>query len=94
MHALGRIQADCRLVHDQHRRVVEQGLRDAQALAHAAAEGAHTGAGHVLEVHRLQRLLDARAPFPPEPGEQRQVVKVLVGGQARVEAEVLGQEAQ
>ncbi len=94
-HALLRIESRRRLVDDQQARIVEQRLRDADALAHAAGEAAERTVASLDEVHELEQLLDPRARRARlEALRGGEVLEELHRRELRVDAEVLGQVAQ
>src|SRR5206468_2706676 len=89
-HALLRVEADRRLVHNDELRVPEQRLRDADALTHAAGVAAEAPVGDAMEVRELEQLLHAAVEVGPgEPLQPAEVEKELACGQLLVDAEVL-----
>lgn len=89
------VEADGRFVDDQEFRIVQQRLRNADPLAHAAGEVRQPAIGHLPEPDRGQHLLDpgvgrARA----ESLHRGEVGEELARGQRRVDAEGLRQIAQ
>ena len=62
-HALLGIESRGRLVDDDQLRIAEQRLRDAEALPHAAGEGAEVLLARVVEVRPLQQRVDGVAPL-------------------------------
>jgi hypothetical protein len=94
-HPLLGIQPGGGLVHDEDTRVVEQRLRDAHALAHAAGETAERPIPRFAQVHELEQLeraLARRAWLQALRGGD--VVHELECRELRVDAEVLGQVAE
>ncbi len=90
----GRVEPDGGLVEEQHRGAVEQRARDLQAAEHPAGERAREPLEHRLELHRLDRLLDALAPLAPgHAGHAAVEVEVLVGGERAVDGDRLGDVA-
>src|ERR1035438_6444643 len=73
-----RIQADRRLIEEQHARPVQRGLGDFQAADHAARVVAHQAAAVGGQTHELQCLGDARLSLATrqvvELGEDQQVL--------------------
>ena len=57
--ALPRIQTGRRLIEDENVRLVQNGLRQQQALLHAAGEAADRLAAHVGQADRAERPVDA-----------------------------------
>ena len=64
-HALLRVEAGRRLVDDDQFRVAQQGLRDAEALAHAAGKAAQALVAYVEQIGLLQQAIDNLAPARP-----------------------------
>ena len=94
-HALLGIEAHGRLVDDQQPRVVEQRLRDADALAHAAGETAEAAGPRLGEVDQLEQFVDARRARPRgRPLTAAEVREELARAQMRIDAEVLRQVAE
>ena len=90
-----RVDRDRRLVEDQDRRLLDQGVGDAQPLAHAAGVGVGALVGRVAR-GGPRGAARRSAPRPRERGdavELRRVAQVLATGQAAVEADVVGQVA-
>ena len=80
-----------RLVDDQETRIAEQRLGDAEALPHAAGEGAELARARVQKI-RLpeQRVHDVLAlALRRDSLENREVIEHLVGGGLGVQAELL-----
>ena len=89
-----RVEAGCRLVEDQHVRVVEQGLGEADSLPVALRELCALAVGHVRYTRPLHgrlypgRAIGSRDAF--DPGAEHQVI---AHGHVRVERRRLGQVA-
>src|SRR5918912_243316 len=62
--SIPRIEARRRLVDDDELGVADEGLGDAEALAHAAGEGAELLPPHVPQVDPAQEGLDYVLPLP------------------------------
>ena len=60
-----RVEARGRLVEQQHLRVVDQGVGQAQPLLHAARQGLDVGVALVAEVDELQQVGDHPPPRRP-----------------------------
>ena len=60
---LDRVEADGRLVEDQHRRIVHDRLGESDALAIALRERADHAATHVRETAAFERAVDRSAPL-------------------------------
>ena len=88
------VEADRRLVEEQHARGVHQAPRDLEAAAHPAGEGAHDVVRALPQADHRQHLLHARldqiALDAVELGVQAEVLR---GGQVAVERRVLEHEA-
>ena len=95
-HALGRVEAGRRLVHDHQLRVAEEGDGDAEALLHAARVAAELLLAHLPQVHLPEERVHHVLPLalPPDPLEQREVVEQLLRPHVRIDAELLRQVAQ
>ena len=63
--ALAGVEAGGGLVHDQQLRIADQGLGDAEALAHAAREARQRLPAHVVEVAAPEHGLDTRSRRSP-----------------------------
>lgn len=91
---LRRVQADRRLVEEQDRRVVDDGLGDADPAHHAARQGLHPLVGAVRQTHPLHGALhgggDVRFGYLLQP---RHVLDELAHREALVVAELLRQIA-
>ena len=89
-----RVEADRRLVEEEHARRVQEAARDLQAPAHAAGEGHHRRVAALPQPDHLEHLAhavgDERGVDAVELGVQAQV---LLGGQVAVERRVLEDEA-
>ena len=74
---LARVESDRRLVEHQHRRIVNDRLREAHALAIALGKLAADAMGHVGEAanleHALDRVVDLRAAQSAQLGDEAQV---------------------
>ena len=83
------------LVHDQDGRRRQQGAGDAHPLAHAARVVAHLAAGVLGEAYGRQQPLDLCPPLfgIGEPPLQGPMVEELLGREAGIGVEFLGQEA-
>jgi hypothetical protein len=89
------IQPDRRLVHDQQLRIIEQRLRDAHALAHAARIAAQALVGDVVEADHRQAFVDAsRDRARRQPLHRREEREELARRQRLVHPEVLRQVTQ
>jgi hypothetical protein len=92
-HAL-RVDADGRLVQNQHVGVLDQGVGDAEALEHAARVGRHRIVGPLGEADLVQQRVDAALGVlrgdAVEPGG---VVQILPAGEVGVEPDRVGQVA-
>ena len=75
------IETGGRLVDDDQFRIAEQRLRDAEALAHAAGEGAEVLLARVVEVRALQQRVDGVAPLArvDDPLQHREVIQHRLG---------------
>ena len=62
-----RIEAGCGLVEQQHLRIVDEGVGEAQALLHAARQALDVGVALVREVDQLEEVAD----HPPPRGGPR-----------------------
>ena len=94
-HAFLGIQSRRRFVDDQEPRVVEQRLRDADALAHAAGETAQRPRPCVREVESFQQHRDAGAQLaPPDAFQRADVFEELDRREMRIDAEVLREIAE
>ena len=60
-----RVEAGRRLVEEQHLRVVDERVGEAQALLHAAREALDVGVALVAEVDELEQVADHPAPARP-----------------------------
>ena len=90
-----RIQADGRLVDDQQLRIIEQGLGDADALAHAARKPAEPAIGDIGKADHVQAFLDACRHRPRGQAlHRREKGEELPRRQGFIDAEVLRQVAQ
>ena len=89
---LARVQADRRLVEDDHRRVVEHGLGDADALPQPLRESADQLVGTVAEVDLLHRALDRRGAVG-DPVQPRHEVQIAPHGHLRIDRRGLGKVA-
>ena len=69
-----------RLVEDHHRRVAEQRRGDPEPLPHAQREAADPLAGHVVEAHERDHLVDARARDAVRLGHRAEVVEGAAAG--------------
>ena len=89
-----RVDRDRRLVEDEDRRLLDQGVGDAEALAHAARVRLGLLVGGVVEPDLVEQLVDPRlGDGPRQAVELGRVAQVLAAGQAAVEAHVVGQVA-
>jgi hypothetical protein len=95
-HALLGVEAGGRLVDDDEARVAEQRLRDAEALPHPAREAAELLLADGEEVDALEQCAHRLAPRLriDDALQAREVVEQVLGGDARVDAEVLRQVAE
>jgi len=94
--ALLRVEPGGGLVDDDEPRIAQQGLRDAEALPHAAREPAELLLALVPEVHPLKQRLDHRLALAPSGDalEHREVIEQRQGAQVRIDPEVLREVAQ
>ena len=88
------------LIEDQHRRVVEEGLGEAEALQHPVRVGhavdvrLHLLTAPVPEAHEVKQLHLGTSPFGPrELVEYASVVQVLLFSHFRTQTHVLGHVA-
>ena len=95
-HALLRVEPGRRLVDDDQFRVAQQGLRDAEALAHATGKAAQALVAHVEQIGLLQQAIDDFAPPRPlrQSFQHGEVVEQFIRRHLRIQAEVLRQVAQ
>ncbi len=94
-HALGGVEACCRLIDNQQLRVVEQRLRNADTLLHAAGIGGQPAIGHLLHLHNFQHLIDAPVRDGlGQPLHRGQIAQKLPPGEFGIDAELLGKIAQ
>ena len=94
LHDLLRVEAGGRLVEDQHVRVVEDRLGQADALAVALRELAAVAAGHVGDARLLHRRVDLRAlRLGGDALDARDEHQVFAHGHLGVERRRLGQVA-
>ena len=90
----GRVQADGRLVEEQHRGAVEQRGGDLQPAQHAAGERPREAVEHRRELHRLDRLLDPLASLASRhAGDAPVEVEVLIRRERAVDGDRLGDVA-
>ena len=89
-----RVDRDRRLVEDQDGRLLDQGVGDAEALAHAAGVRLGLAVGGVLEADLVEQLVDPGLGVGTRDAvELGGVAQVLAAGHAAVEADVVGQVA-
>ena len=86
----GGIESVRRLVEDQHARIAEHRLGDAEALAHAEGVGADALVETVGEVHQRRDALDLVGWHAEHP---REVLEVLAAGHEAVEVGILDDAA-
>ena len=94
--ALLRVQARGGLIDDDQARIADQGLGDAEPLAHAAREAGDGLLAHGPQIDLVEQALDDVLALlgAGDPLEHRHVVEHVVGRDARIDAEVLRQVAQ
>src|SRR5579862_5958054 len=89
---LARIESDRGLVEHQHRRIMNQRLREADPLTIALRELPADAVRHVFEAADLERvverILDLRALHPAQLGDEAQV---RIDAHIRIERRILGQ---
>ena len=90
------IEAGGRLVDDDQLRIAQECLRDTEAPAHAAREGAELAPPDVVEVGHSQKPFDDFAPLPGgnQSLQHGEVVQQRLGRDSRVDAHLLRQVAQ
>ena len=90
-----RIEADGRLVEEQHAGVVDEGARDLEPPLHAGGERPHQGVAPIRELDEMQHLVDpALAPRRRHAIDEAMEIEVLVDGQAIVEGRLLEHDAE
>lgn len=89
--ALPRVQPGRRLIEDENVRLVQNGLRQQQALLHAAGEAADRLAAHVGQADRAERPVDAlQRPRARHAAQRGHVQQEALRRKARIERLLLG----
>jgi hypothetical protein len=92
--AAERVEARHRLVEEHDVRVVDDGLRDADALLHPLRVGAQAHAAFGTDAHLVEHPRDTRGPLAGRHVEQaREVGEQFFGAEVVVEGRVFREEA-
>ena len=94
--ALGRVEPRRRLVHDQQRRITQQGHGDAKALAHPARVAAKLLLAYVPQVRLPEERLDhlCARPAPSDALQHREMIEQALRAHLWIDAELLRQVAE
>jgi len=87
------VQAQGRLVQEEHLGPMQHAAGDLEATLHAAGKAAHRPVGILGQAHALQGLAHAPPPIR-EAVETRLQVQVLAGGELAIQARLLEHHAQ
>ena len=90
-----RIDADRRLVEQEHARCMQEGAGEIEAPLHAAGEGRDDVVGALGETGDVERARDGRTRVAPrQPEQAHEEMQVLACGQRRVERDLLRHQAE
>src|SRR4030095_1379919 len=91
-HPLFRIQSRGRLIDDEQLRIIEQRLRNPDALAHTTREPTEIALAGVVQVHELEQRIDALSSgLRVEPPRRCEVREELHRIEVRIHPKVLWQ---
>src|SRR4051794_15064702 len=85
--SLFRIEAGGRLIHNQQGRIIDQRLRDAEALLHATGETADRAFCNTVKIDRLEHLTHTLART--HSLERREVAEKLARRQVVIDTKIL-----